>query len=98
MKRTNNKGVIEAFIWNHKPVQSHNGNLYMTEDGMRLMNYGTCLAQFIDGKLIINSTRYSVTTSKIQTWLRAEAPSFIEVENVPMWERYLDKFVPEEVK
>lgn len=74
MAKMTNQNVIKAFYNQNtgNKVESHTGNLYITTDGKRLMNYGTCLAQRVGNTIIINSSKYSVTTSKIQTWLRGE--------------------------
>ena len=54
--------------------------------GDKLFNYETCIAQRHEGKVIVNVTRYSVTTSKIQNYLRGEMANkdVIEVANVPL--------------
>ena len=53
--------------------------------GNKLFNYETCIAQRHEGKIIVNATRYSVTTSKIQNYLRRELSGYdvIEVTSVP---------------
>ena len=53
--------------------------------GDKLFNYETCIAQRHEGKIIMNATRYSVTTSKIQNYLRSELSNkaVIEVTSVP---------------
>lgn len=55
---TNNQ-VVWAFI---------NGNsgksLNMRTDGIKLWSYSTVVAQWIDGKIVKNARKYSVTTSK----------------------------------
>lgn len=53
--------------------------------GDKLFNYETCIAQRHEGKVIVNVTRYSVTTSKMQNYLRGEMANkdVIEVTNVP---------------
>ena len=54
--------------------------------GDKLFNYETCIAQRHEGKVIVNVTRYSVTTSRIQNYLRGEMANkdVIEVANVPL--------------
>ena len=61
-----NKDVIELFLQKKK---ARGSNLY--SDGHRLVNYDTTLAEwYSEFLLIVNSTRYSVTTSKNQGWLK----------------------------
>lgn len=48
-----------------------------------LYSYATAIAQHIDGRVIINVTRYSPTTSRHQSKLRREIPHAVTVENVP---------------
>lgn len=55
----------------------------------RLFHYNTVLAQFDGGTFIhINTTKYSVSTSKVQTWLRGQAANshreIIEHDNIRM--------------
>jgi hypothetical protein len=93
-----NQNVIKAFYNQQEgKVESHTGNLWIDGTGTRLMNYGTCLAQRIDNKIIINVTKYSVTTSKIQTWLKSEfqyhPSSVYTTKPVPMWTSYLEDYV-----
>lgn len=37
--------------------------------GNKLISYETCIAQWVDGEVIVNSTSYSVTTSKYKNKL-----------------------------
>lgn len=95
--RTNNMEVIELFVLGYgeryKAVTSHNKNLRI--EGNKLVNYGTVLAQLIGNDLIVNTTKYSVTTSKIQTWIkRASKDDYIEVTNVPIYTSDLQNYIP----
>lgn len=77
-----NQQVIDAFV-NGKIGRSSNGNLYSTGD--KLINYSTCIAQRIANGVILNLTRYSVTTSKIQSWARGSIRGNVNVvSGVPM--------------
>lgn len=71
-----NEKVIENFVNrnNNKDISSHTQNLYTNYDGTKLMNYSTCLAQFDHDNMVlyVNSSKYSVTTSKIQNMLKRE--------------------------
>ena len=79
-----NQDLINAFVSNPN-FDGHTGS--MTAQGGKLFSYNTCIAEHTsDGRLIINNTRYSVTTSKQQGYLRAAARwhGKVEcVENIP---------------
>jgi len=65
MKRLDNAAVVASFM-DRRAADSHTGNLWT--DGNRLMSYLTCIAEFtvIQGAglvLLVNDTRYSMTTS-----------------------------------
>ena len=87
----NNKSVINAFV-NGKNGRSSNGNL--RTDGTKLFNYGTCIAQKLEnGTILLNKTKYSVSTSKIQTWAAYIIPNGIDVHNVPMGAKSLIQYL-----
>lgn len=93
-----NIDVIEAFL---KKRVAKGSNLY--SDGNKLINYKTTLAQWHDNyQLIVNYTKYSVTTRKNQNYLEiAIAPErgivVKEVYNIPIntedLEQYTDWYV-----
>ena len=84
-----NQQVINAFV-SGKSGKSSNGNLYVSCDKTRLFNYGTCIAQRLsDGTFVVNSTKYSVTTSKIQTYVRYTIGNYTEVFGKPRGTSYL---------
>ena len=61
----NNQSVINAFVCG-KSAKSSNGNL--KSFGNRLVSYYTTIAQRLDnGTIVLNRTKYSVSTSKLQT-------------------------------
>ena len=63
-----NRDVILAFL---EKREAFGSNLFST--GQKLINYNTALAEWYDNyHLIINDTRYSVTTSKNQAYLKRE--------------------------
>lgn len=64
---TKNIDVIKAFIYGDT---LHTTNLRSTGD--KLINYSTCLAQRKDGKIYVTDSKFSQTTSKIQSALRKE--------------------------
>ena len=76
-----NQEVISKFVNFAESAATAN----VRSNGDKLFNYETCIAQRHEGKVIVNVTRYSVTTSKIQNYLRAELSNkvVIEVTNVP---------------
>lgn len=63
----------------------------------KLYSYDTAIAQRLpNGKYIVNDTRYSVTTSKAQSYTRYHIPSDKQVHtdiNVPFGADDLTKFV-----
>lgn len=61
-----NNQVIEAFL-SHNEEMSDNKNLRST--GTKLFLYSTCIAEWVEDTLIVNLTKYSRTTSKIQNRL-----------------------------
>lgn len=93
-----NKEVINAFVhWttdcNSLNVRSCDGVLY---------SYNTAIAQKVGGSIIINATKYSVTTSKHQGYLRAEVMGRYEkngikvAKNVPYTTHDLRPYVVDE--
>lgn len=64
-----NRDVVGNFI--NMRVASAN-NLFSTGD--RLISYETCIAQWVSGKMIINETKYSITTSHHQGILKRMYP------------------------
>jgi hypothetical protein len=96
MVKMKNQDVIGAFAdYSIKPgIESHTGNLYIINSGRKLMNYNTVLAQRVGNEIIVNSTKYSVTTSKIQTWLRGAVGSYVETtKHVPINTQDLKEYV-----
>lgn len=89
-----NKSVINAFVCG-KSAKSSNGNL--KSFGNRLVSYYTTIAQRLDnGTIVLNNTKYSVSTSKIQTWTKGAffgKRNVVEVTNVPLGATDLQKYV-----
>lgn len=56
-----NKDVCYAFLNKEKCVGSN-----LTNDGNKLFSYYTCIAEWFNDTLLLNGTKYSVTTSKHQ--------------------------------
>lgn len=61
-----NLDVIEAFRDGAREGKTL--NLYI--DGDNLVNYATVIAKRVDGGVILNTQKYSRTTSKIQNMIR----------------------------
>ncbi len=70
-KQMRNLEVVKAFI-NGRAAKGSN----LVSTGDKLINYSTTIAKHQDGKVILSSDRYSVTTSKIQSYVRRECPSY----------------------
>ena len=66
-----NEDVLQAFVMGRKG-KSSNGNLI--SDGVELINYSTVIAKYQDEKILFNTKKYSVTTSRIQNQLRFMIP------------------------
>lgn len=85
----NNKEVVTAFL-NHLTakaphLKSENGKLY---------SYNTVIAQYVDGALVGNNTRYSNTTSRHYNYVRLYV-HFV-VHNVPINTQDLKPYIEEE--
>ena len=82
----NNIEVIKRFLNKqpgHTPLRiTMNGYKEMTlkTNGLELINYSTRIAYHQDNKLYINISKYSKTTSKIQSKLKELASGFEIVE------------------
>ena len=68
-----NKQVSEKFLQG-KPGRSLN----MTSTGNKLYSYNTVIVQWIDGKLVFNTTKYSRTTSKQTNWIKQHCDIVID--------------------
>ena len=91
----NNKSVINAFICGQS-AKSSNGNLH--SNGDKLYSYYTVIAERLaNGTIVLNRTKYSVSTSKIQTWLLSSVINsglpHKEVYNVRLGEYNLQKYL-----
>lgn len=81
--KTNNQSVISNFFQG-TICESHTGNLWVSADGLRLMNYSTCLVEVypVTNEILVNETKYSVTTSKIQSYIRRHTAYMSDVRPV----------------
>ena len=69
-----NMAVIESFISGQAGAKSTNLTIVENKNGLMLVNYQTPIAfRAADGTVYLNSQKYSVTTSKIQTFIRRAA-------------------------
>lgn len=80
-----NKEMCIAFVkGSTKGVR--NGSMSISTDGTKLLSYFTTIAERVGDTIIVNSTKYSVTTSRQQNLLRKELSGY----NV----KVTTKFVP----
>lgn len=86
-----NVDVIKNFV---NLAKSGKGNS-VSSTGDKLFSYDTIIAERINGKIIVNDTKYSVTTSKAQSYLRYYLNGYHteNVTNVPRNTQSLAKFV-----
>lgn len=84
-----NNEVVEAFLRKERAVNS-TGSLSST--GTKLFSYATCIAQWYRGFLIVNYTKYSVTSSTHRNYLRNHKQDYHVVE-VPKEEKDLVKYL-----
>lgn len=76
--------VIKQFL-NKSSGNSDTGNLI--SDGVKLFSYNTCIAEWTDSLLLVNVTKYSRSTSRIQNMLIQELKSRysqLTIDNVPI--------------
>ena len=76
--------VIKQFL-NKSSGNSDSKNLI--SDGVRLINYNTCIAEWTDSLLLVNVTKYSSSTSRIQNMLLNELKLIhkaVSIEHVPI--------------
>lgn len=85
-----NSEVVAAFL-NRKIAANRSGSLSST--GTKLFSYATCIAEWNNGSLIINLTKYSVTSSKHLYYLkRSYQGNYHTVLGVPRGESSLSKY------
>lgn len=66
-----NSEVVRNFFATSK--ESRTANVHIDRDGFYgdvLRNYSTTLVQIVDGVCIVNGTKYSVSTSRVQSDVR----------------------------
>ena len=85
-----NSEVVEAFL-KRRIAANIGGSLSST--GTKLFSYATCIAEWSNGSLIINLTKYSITSSKHLYYLkRSYQGSYYTVLGVPIGESGLSKY------
>lgn len=86
-----NKDVVDAFF---SRKRANTVNLHT--DGDRLFSYHTCVAQWLRGYLIVNTTRYSVSTSRHRNYVVSRLGSWTLIptsNNVPQETSDLNSYV-----
>lgn len=82
--------VIKQFL-NKSSGNSDTGNLI--SDGVKLFSYNTCIAEWTDDFVLFNVTKYSRSTSRIQSMMLRELKTLIHksvsIDNVPINTQYL---------
>ena len=82
--------VIKQFL-NKSSGNSDTKNLI--SDGVRLLNHNTCIAEWTDDFVLFNVTKYSRSTSRIQSMILRELKTLIHksvsIDNVPINTKYL---------
>lgn len=73
MRITTNYDYINYFMEGGRDQKKCN-NLKI--EGNKLINYNTVIAQFEDGYLYVNMTKYSTSSSRIQNMLLEEAEHY----------------------
>jgi hypothetical protein len=85
--RTNCRNAITLWGAGRPSPRSALGGSIWT-DGLALFSYWTALAGTLrDGTVVLNTTRYSTTTSTHQNALRAEFPRAVLVDDIPQGHR-----------
>ena len=72
MIKTDNKNVIKNYL-QFRDSKSHTENLYTRynyNNEWELVNYSTPLVRIVGNTLYLNTKKYSITTSKIQTYIK----------------------------
>lgn len=89
-----NMDVIRGFVARFTKVPKA-GNLYV-ENG-KLINYYTVIGQYINNELYVNTSKYSVSTTKIQNMLVREAYKCVQIQDIPKGCQDLAKYIPQNV-
>lgn len=97
IKIMKNLDVCKVFV-NGSKNGAHSLNMSISHDGSTLYSYNTAIAQKLpNGSIIVNETKYSVSTSKHQSFLRRAIPSELTThhttKHVPIGTYNLIKYV-----
>lgn len=85
-----NSEVVEAFL-KRRIATNIGGSLSST--GTKLFSYATCIAEWSNNSLIINLTKYSVTSSRHLYYLKKSYQgNYHTVLGVPIGEHSLSKY------
>lgn len=69
-----NSDICKVFV-NGTKSNAKTLSMHINYDGSKLFSYNTCIAQKLsNGAIIVNSTKYSQTTSKHQSYVRRAIP------------------------
>lgn len=80
MARMKNEDVIKNFVEMNGECSNHSESLYIY--GNKLINYSTTIAQWTKKGLVINDTKYSQTTTKLQNMVKRMSNNYITVSNI----------------
>lgn len=85
MSMIRNDELINGFIAGTMNGK-RNGSMSVSDDGRRLFSYATCIAEWSAEQLLVNISKYSVTTSKQQAILGRclGGVDYVEVDGGPM--------------
>lgn len=84
-----NADVVSKFL--NGETRGKAGNLYI--EGDKLINYFTVIAQRINGVVHINTTKYSMSTTKIQNIIVRELYNAPTVQDVPKGASDLGRYI-----
>lgn len=62
--------TVKEVIFAFRKKQSGKGEHSVSSDGDRIFSYSTCIGEWYFDKVILNTTKYSPTTSKHQSLLK----------------------------
>jgi hypothetical protein len=93
--RTKLKNVQEVMHFWANQVQDEGEAASVSFRGGRLFSYNTCIAEIVNGAVLVNAGSYSVTTSKHQSYMGQAIPHGMTVIHVPYQSRGTQGLSPE---
>jgi hypothetical protein len=93
--RTKLKNVQEVMHFWANQVQDEGEAASVSFRGGRLFSYNTCIAEIVNGAVLVNAGSYSVTTSKHQSYMQRAIPHGVTVIHVPYQSRGTQGLSPE---